>query len=536
MTWSQPVCKAMSFESKIKHLEETVSAGIHEVYTGLNRPDYGVPPKLGGDSPEQINWLVILVMIAVCVSIGLGIYFDNKCRGTMMEGRPRFWSILLLLASYLLLIPGLINPVFSFSIVINIIGHRKVVEPETGHPVCTETTNGLAHLLWKTGSKIGAFLVILFSMVIPAIELVMLILGEVFRFGSAKCAEIFRWVIIWVQHRSKWASPDMFAYILLVDLVRTLEVESLILSRARLEIGFSCFSTFVVTATVSSLGIPFPQVQLAEERPTAPILLRLFGRKGIAAIAALSTMLFLPVFLKGLYSPCMSFHIETKQLFPPYGPLPEAAKPAIDILDLKDLLKSETSIASCIQDYIARLPEWEANTFISLALMVFCVVGFTLVDMIFLMFAAIELAFGSAFQNPLATLNANLRGYLGHSWIDMARILRKLSMLDVAMVGVYLVTVCMSMYAKYGVVVSLEHGMMILLASEIVHSITYYIVESAWNHQEIEEELKEVEVDKLTDGMDGTPQNSWSAITGCCSNRWTLSPGPASAFPMGLLS
>ena len=59
-----------------------------------------------------------------------------------------------------------------------------------------------------------------------------------------------------------------------------------------------------------------------------------------------STMLFLPVFLKGLYSPCMSFHIETKQLFPPYGPLPEAAKPAIDILDLKDLLKSETSIAS----------------------------------------------------------------------------------------------------------------------------------------------------------------------------------------------
>ena len=59
------------------------------------------------------------------------------------------------------------NPVFSFSIVINVIGHRKVVEPEAGHPVCTETTMGLAHLLWKTGSKIGAFLVILFSMVIP---------------------------------------------------------------------------------------------------------------------------------------------------------------------------------------------------------------------------------------------------------------------------------------------------------------------------------------------------------------------------------
>ena len=147
------------------------------------------------------------------------------------------------------------------------------------------------------------------------------------------------------------------------------------------------------------------------------------------------TMLFVPLFLKGVYTPCMSFHIETKQLFPPYGPLPESAKPAIDILDLKDLLRSETSIASCIRDYLARLSEWEANTFISLALLVFCVVGSTLLDMLFLMLAALELAgFGSCFKILKVTF--------GLTWIDMARVLRKLSMLDVAMVGVYLVTVC----------------------------------------------------------------------------------------------
>lgn len=146
-------------------------------------------------------------------------------------------------------------------------------------------------------------------------------------------------------------------------------------------------------------------------------------------------MLFVPLFLKGVYTPCMSFHIETKQLFPPYGPLPESAKPAIDILDLKDLLRSETSIASCIRDYLARLSEWEANTFISLALLVFCVVGSTLLDMLFLMLAALELAgFGSCFKILKVTF--------GLTWIDMARVLRKLSMLDVAMVGVYLVTVC----------------------------------------------------------------------------------------------
>ena len=130
------------------------------------------------------------------------------------------------------------------------------------------------------------------------------------------------------------------------------------------------------------------------------------------------TMLFVPLFLKGVYTPCMSFHIETKQLFPPYGPLPESAKPAIDILDLKDLLRSETSIASCIRDYLARLSEWEANTFISLALLVFCVVGSTLLDMLFLMLAALELAgFGSCFKILKVTF--------GLTWIDMARVLPK---------------------------------------------------------------------------------------------------------------
>eukprot|EP00913_Durusdinium_trenchii_P013031 g12232.t1 len=123
---------------------------------------------------------------------------------------------------------------------------------------------------------------------------------------SERCAEVFRWVIIWVQHRSKWASPDMFAYVLLVDLVRTLEHDPLILSRARLEIGFSCFSTFVITATVSSLGIPLPQVSLeSREHPSAPMVLRLFGGKGVAFLSALLSIVFVPLFIKGLQSPCM---------------------------------------------------------------------------------------------------------------------------------------------------------------------------------------------------------------------------------------
>lgn len=466
----------MSLSSKLQSLEDGISTGIDQVYDGLNRPDYNMPPKLGGDSPAQINSLVALVMAGVAAAVALGIYCDRFCRGKAMEGRPRFWAIFLLLASYLLLIPGLINPVFSFSIVVNVLGHRKPIEPEAGHEVCTETTTGLAHLLYKTGSHIGAYLVILFSMVIPALELIMLILGELFRFTSATCADIFRYVILWVQHRSKWASPDMFAYVLLVNLVRTLDHEPLILSRGRLEIGFSCFSTFVVTATVASLGVPLPKVGNTEDH-TQPLLLRCLGERGILLATITLAIIFVPLFAVGLYMPCMAFRIELKQLFPPYGPLPESAKPALAVLDLKDLLDSNTSVLSSVWALVLRLPALEANTFIALALLAFCVVGATLFDMVLLVLAAVRLSQGKSYTK-LDDANSSF------SSISIARVLKKLSMLDVAMVGVYLVTVCMSMYKKYGIEVSVQNGTWILVAAEVVHSITYYIVDTAVGFQE----------------------------------------------------
>ena len=221
----------------------------------------------------------------------------------------------------------------------------------------------------------------------------------------------------------------------------------------------------------------------------------------------------------------MSFHIETKQLFPPLGPLPEAARPVVDILDLKHLLKSETSIVSCVTDYLGRLHEWEANTFLSLALVLVCVVGSTLLDMLALVMAALRLSndksyaslhsFSADVEHPIADRSSQLNC----RWIMIARVARKLSMLDVAMVGVYLVTVCMSMYAKYGVVVSLEHGMLILLGAEFLHALTYHLVESAYvYHEEAQAfNLSGVALRSRTEqvGTEVVP-----SLDGCCSSTW----------------
>jgi len=502
-----------TLSEKLKAIEDGVSAGVDTLYDGLNKPDYNQPPKLGGDSVTEINWLVLLVLVLTAAAIGLGVVCDKYCRGRYMQGRPRFWAIFLLVTSYLLLIPGLINPVFSFSIVINIIGERKAVEPEAGHEVCTETTTGLAHLLWKTGSKLGAYLVILFSMVIPAIELVMLILGEMCRFTSAKCAEVFRVVILWVQHRSKWASPDMFAYVLLVHLVHTLDQEPLILSKARLEIGFSCFSTFVITATVASLGVPLPKATVAADTsPKKPLLLRCLGSRSLAVIAVLLSVAFLPLFIIGLGTPVMAFRIDLKQLFPPYGPLPESARPAINMLNLQSLLNSDTSILSCVQAMFLRLASGEANELIALLLLSVCVVAFPLLDMAFLVAAAMKLGLKNTGYSEMVEANSCMNQKC--QLMATARVLRKLSMTDVSMVGVYLVTICMSMYAKYGVQVSMEYGVYILVAAEILHSITYAVVDSAVSYtEELEEHSQRLEANSSQDDADLHDSSNF----GCCT-------------------
>jgi len=61
-----------------------------------------------------------------------------------------------------------------------------------------------------------------------------------------------------VQQISKWACPDMFAYILLTYLVRSLNHPPTLQGLMQLDLGFTCFSIFCVGSTVSSLGIRRP--------------------------------------------------------------------------------------------------------------------------------------------------------------------------------------------------------------------------------------------------------------------------------------
>merc|ERR1712226_666148 len=61
-----------------------------------------------------------------------------------------------------------------------------------------------------------------------------------------------------VQAMSKWACPDLFAYILMAYLFRSLHKPPHLLSSFQLDVGFTCFSVFCIGSTLATLGLRVP--------------------------------------------------------------------------------------------------------------------------------------------------------------------------------------------------------------------------------------------------------------------------------------
>merc|ERR1719401_2915973 len=116
-----------------------------------------------------------------------------------------------------------------------------------------------AEELWTSGSQLGCLFVVGFAVVLPVAKLCLLVLGGVLRHSKRERRRaLARNAILSVQRISKWASPDMFAYILLEYLIRGLNV-GMLNGAMDLDVGFSCFATFCVASTLSSLGVRMPE-------------------------------------------------------------------------------------------------------------------------------------------------------------------------------------------------------------------------------------------------------------------------------------
>lgn len=472
-----------TIEKKVKPVE----AAVDEMYDGMNRADFNKPPKLGGNSIERINRTALNVGILIVTVCSFGVLLDPCFSSWLRAGRPRLWSSSLLVASYALLIPGLWSIIVSFDIIVNVVGHRINVQPDESQDTCTESVYGLINLLYKTGSTTGAVLIFTYAVVVPVIKLILLALGEGLRYSTSSHGMMISGNSIrFVQYISKWASPDMFAYIFLVHLIRDLEHKPLILTAARLDEGFTCFSVFCVCSTISSLGIGIPKQPRdsndeATRRP--PFLLCCAGRGLSVLVVVALTAIFGMLFYKGMHMPCMSLRIDQSRLYPPRGPLPYKAKPVVEALAIPELLKSDISLWKCILFLAGEMFSGEANSVLALALWAIFVVGFTILDMIVLVLATLRLRW------PAGTIEGRDRrtgcgpGLLGPCpFMSTASVLRKLSMLDVSLMGVLVMCFSLQMYKKDGIVVDWEKGLLVLGAAESIHTLTYFLVSSAVEH------------------------------------------------------
>lgn len=210
--------------------------------------------------------------------------------------------------------------------------------------------------------------------------------------------------------------------------------------------------------------------------------------ENLAFIASALTALFLGLFFVGLYMPFMALRIDERHLYPPEGPVPYSAKPLVEALAIPDLLRSDVSLWSCMVALAGDVGGGEATSVLALLLFSVFVVALTLADMAVLVVAAwlLRSRSRSVAAASLAPREAEERllhwGLNPSSYLAAARILTKLSMLDVCIMGVFVMTLCMTMYQKVGVAVSASPGILVLGAAELVHFTTYHLISGAVQH------------------------------------------------------
>jgi len=431
--------------------------------------------RLGGNSEAAVNASVVLCLLGVGTAGALGAGWDavRRRRGASHDvcgdppiappTAPSSWASLLMLASYLLLLPGLFCVLFSFNIMLDFGLIKLGVGPGGGVdkvPPLTESMVGLMRLLRDTNCSLGSAAVVFYAVVIPAVKLLLLVFAQL-RSETPSAARC-----IWaVQSISKWACPDMFAYILLLYLVRGLNHPRMLQAIMELDVGFVCFSLFCVCSTVASLGI-----RSKDEGSSSPCWTPVARWLGLARasqlVAAMAAGFFLS-FVSGFVIPVMALRVDLDDMYSPKGPIPAKmmgfeTKPVIDQLHIPELAMADVSLS----DAVAMLGSWslrgEADCFIAFMMILVFVATLTIADMAALGAATYCLRCG---EPPRAL-----------EFTRMARTLRKLSMLDVMIAGVVVVTLCMSMYHKDGIFVSMRHGVMALLIAEILHYVTYYLV------------------------------------------------------------
>mmetsp|Transcript_79805 Transcript_79805/g.222157 ORF Transcript_79805/g.222157 Transcript_79805/m.222157 type:complete len:694 (-) Transcript_79805:169-2250(-) len=457
----------------------------------------GEAVTLGGNSREDINIFVCLVVFSMTAAAACTVAIQKYFPLWMpAAGSQSAFTISILGASYALLVPGVINVLVSFNIVITVFDRRlSFTKDPFGKPGAqVESLVSLTRMLWHEGSVVGASFLVLFAVLVPVLKLILLILGERWRHSDdAARVQAARSSIITVQHLSKWASPDMFAYILVMYLIRGLDSPPVIFAPAQLDVGFVCFGVFCVVSTLSSNAIPLPKVPVpeaaavpGEAEPAAPVLgvAAGGGKPNVAFLRGSTAMLrfvilglglcFTTLMVIGVSAPVMSLQLETATLMGETPLLPllkPLLQPKIDraIVDMASKVQADVSLTHCMLELV----HWSSTKMdlvsaFAFAMIAIFVVFLPMLNMALLVAAGFKLIGAAASGDKLEPRVA--------SALKAAQRMKHIEMLDVLIVGVVLVRYVGRVFASQGFSILLPEGLFVLLAAEAVHYTMYYVV------------------------------------------------------------
>lgn len=419
---------------------------------------------LEGNPQDVVNRIAVILTLSLIVVVVAALCYDRRQNITEIKRRrPATWVLALLICSYLLLIPALFATLFNMTI-----GAVDALVLEDA----SDSTIEFIHLLGDTGSWLGAVMVAIFAIVVPLVKIVLLVLGEFWRCSEdPRRIRVARMCIRFVQIISKWACPDIIAYIFLFYLVRHLDRPP-INGLFSLDVGFTCYTLFCWGSTISSLGVHLPA--LDEDMKTAskePWPLRVLGRKGTAVAMFVIQLVFVVCFVLGMSWSCLGLRLDQNILA--NNGLPQWQIDVMVNLHVAEHAKADVTIFECIDMLLKTQAEsFDANAILSIVMLAVFVLGLTLLDMLVLSVTTLQIL--SSPENSEDN-RCNL--------ITLTKHLKKLAMLDVLILGIVVVVLSGSVYRKQGLVLSPGWGLLALGGAELMHYLAYGLVRSFANAQ-----------------------------------------------------
>jgi len=435
---------------------------------------------LNGHSLLYNNVAVVVVLAGVCTMTFIGYQLDSRSKSGE-EQTPRRFSYrigLLLLASYLIWIPAIFSSDFSFNIgfIVPVSNQRVGITQDERHghvagPI-NESTRTLVHLLWMTRAHMGAIVVAIYAFIVPAAKLFLLGMAEKYRFSEkVHLRRLSRNCVLLMQFISKWAAPDLFAYVLLYYLVRKLQ-HLPVSTLGMFDIGFTCYSVFTLTCAISSLGITLPQVpgsELEDGRP--PLVKRVFGLgpRGVFVLASCLATAWMCFFAIGLVTPCFSLHLDGEVL---RHHVPDNMKQVLKMIKLNRIIeRQEVSVARSMWSMLYWFAtDKDLNLLLAFVMLAGFAVLMTALNMATLLKAAWQMSRG-------------MPPFVWQPAITKSHVFKHLCMLDVLVMGVFVSTLAGGIYREVGVIISICYGCLVLVMSELLHYLTHFAVHSVAEYE-----------------------------------------------------